>query len=262
MSNPHGSFIWYELVTPDPAASKRFYDSVVGWNIEPQPNGPIDYRMIAAPDGHVGGVMRLTDDMAAGGARPMWLGYVGVDDVDASAASVQAHGGGALVPPTDIPGVGRFAYLRDPQGVSFYVMRGSSDGTSTAFDPAAVGHVTWNELATADPDSAVTFYGREFGWTFDRAMPMGEMGDYRFISHHGTDIGAVMRTAPGTQSGAWSFYFRVRNVTEARDRVLAGGGTVIHGPARVPSGDFIVIAMDPNGAQFGLVGPRSEGTEA
>ena len=72
MANPAGSFIWYELMTPDPAGSKRFYDAVVaGWTIEAQPSGDMDYRMITRSDGgHSGGVLRLTEEMQRHGARP------------------------------------------------------------------------------------------------------------------------------------------------------------------------------------------------
>ena len=76
MSNPHGSFIWYELMSKDPDASKKFYDDVVGWNIGPKAAGDMDYRMISASDGHIGGVLRLTDEMFAHGARPTWLGVL------------------------------------------------------------------------------------------------------------------------------------------------------------------------------------------
>jgi predicted enzyme related to lactoylglutathione lyase len=90
----HGSFIWYELITPDPVGAKAFYDAVVGWNIEPQPSGEMDYRMIGRADGgNAGGVMRLTDEMRGHGARPTWLGYIAVDDVDATVASVEEAGG-------------------------------------------------------------------------------------------------------------------------------------------------------------------------
>ena len=75
-SSDHGSYIWYELLTPDPVGAKAFYDAVVGWNIEAQPSGEMDYRMIGRSDGGMaGGVMRLTDEMASHGARAYlaWL---------------------------------------------------------------------------------------------------------------------------------------------------------------------------------------------
>jgi predicted enzyme related to lactoylglutathione lyase len=124
MPDQNGAFIWYELITPDPDGAKAFYDAVVGWTIEPQPSGELDYRMIGRADGgNAGGVMRLTDDMAAHGARPTWLGYLNVDDVDATVRSIEQAGGKALMPAFDIPNIGRIALVTDPQGAPFYVMK-------------------------------------------------------------------------------------------------------------------------------------------
>src|SRR3954467_12744853 len=108
MANPAGSFIWYELMTPDPAGSKRFYDAVVaGWTIEAQPSGDMDYRMITRSDGgNSGGVLRLTQEMQGHGARPCWLGYLGVPDVDAAVARGEGGGGRALMPGHEIRGGG------------------------------------------------------------------------------------------------------------------------------------------------------------
>src|SRR5215213_6323991 len=94
-SSPRGTFIWYELMSPDPAASKAFYDAVIGWNIDAQSAmpGDLDYRMIKRSDGgNAGGVLKLTDDMVAHGARPTWLGYIYVPDVDAEIAAIEADG--------------------------------------------------------------------------------------------------------------------------------------------------------------------------
>ncbi|MCP4028284.1 MAG: VOC family protein, partial [Sphingomonas sp.] len=106
MTNPHGTPIWYELQSIDPPASKAFYDHVIGWSIgEPTPE--MDYRMIETGHGAVGGVMRLTPEMAAGGARPGWLFYLGVDDADATADAIKAAGGTVHMGPWTMPGVGR-----------------------------------------------------------------------------------------------------------------------------------------------------------
>jgi len=140
MSNPPGTPIWYELVTPDPDGATGFYEHVVGWKIGEPPTGAPDYRMIGVPGGAVGGVLPLTDDMKAAGARPTWLLYLGVEDVDATAEKALSIGAHIFVPPTDIPGVGRFALLADPQGAPFYIMRSDSDQTSTAYAPGKAGH--------------------------------------------------------------------------------------------------------------------------
>lgn len=256
MPNPHGSFIWYELLTKDPGAAKAFYDSVVGWKIDPEPApSGMDYRMIVAADGNVGGVMGLNAEMIAGGARPVWLGYFGVDDVDASVASIVAAGGQVHLPAFDIPGVGRLAMVSDPQGVPFYVMRGASDESSNAYQRMGMEHVSWNELLTSDADAALAFYEKQFGITKVGAMPMGEMGEYSFIGH-GSDeaIGAVMKAPPGAPNG-WGFYFRVPDIHAAKARIEAGGGTIRNGPMEVPGGEIVLQATDPEGVAFGLVAP-------
>lgn len=253
MRNPHGDFIWYELMTRDPGAAKRFYDPVAGWTIEAQASGPMDYRMIDTGDGLVGGTMTLTKDMADHGARPTWLGYIGVDDVDTTVGKVEAQGGKVLMPASDIPDVGRIAMLADPQGNPFYVMRGAVDQVSTSFDPAKAGHAAWNELQTSDFEAAKAFYPDIFGWTLGEVMPMGEMGDYQFIDHGGRQIGAMMKAAPGGRAG-WGFAFFNKDVDTAVERIRELGGKVDQGPMEVPGDQRAVMATDPEGVPFMLVG--------
>lgn len=261
MQNPHGSFIWYELMSPDPDASKAFYDAVVGWDIEPAPSGEMDYRMIhRANGGNAGGVMRLTDEMRGHGALPKWLGYIGVDDVDAAVAAVAASGGKTLMPAWDVEGIGRIAMVTDPQGCPLYLMKpihpaGASDGTSDVFSPDAMGRVGWNELATPDQPAALNFYGRLFGIVDAGRMPMGEMGDYVFLKHHDVPVGAVMRQQPGQPAG-WMFVFRVPSVAASAKAIEQGGGTIIRPPHQVPGDDWLVIATDPHGARFATVGGK------
>jgi predicted enzyme related to lactoylglutathione lyase len=260
-TSAHGSFIWYELLTPDPKAAKAFYDAVVGWDIEPEPAGEIDYRMIRRADGgNAGGVMRLTDEMTSHGARPTWLGYVCVDDVDAAVASTEKSGGKPLMPAFDIPGIGRISLVADPQGAPIYVMKpippeGDGDKVSDVFSTSAKQRVGWNELSTSDPAAARNFYGQQFGWTSDEFMPMGEMGEYRFLDHGGVRIGAVAGTM-AEQQPHWRYYFRVPSIAAAKQAAEERGGTIAMGPHEVPTGDWIIIGLDPQGAEFALVGGK------
>ena len=261
MRNPHGDFIWYELLTNDPAAAKRFYDPVAGWTIANGAVGEIDYRMIDAGDGPVGGTMTLTPEMTGHGARPTWLGYIGVDDVDATIAAIEARGGRVIMPAFDMDGVGRIATVADPQGNPFYVMRDASGEVSTSFDPEKPGHAAWNELQTTDLEVAKEFYPAVFGWTLGDVMPMpvpsevegGEMGDYQFVDHGGRMIGAMMAAPVGAPTG-WSFAFHKRDIDAAVTRIGELGGTVNDGPMEVPGGQRAVMATDPEGVAFMLVG--------
>ena len=82
MSNPKGDFIWYELLTTDADAAQRFYGDVVGWTVSDSGQPGMDYRILDAGDGQAGGLMQINEQMP--GAKPVWLGYVGVPDVDGS----------------------------------------------------------------------------------------------------------------------------------------------------------------------------------
>jgi predicted enzyme related to lactoylglutathione lyase len=254
----HGAFIWYELLTSDPDAAARFYEAIVGWSVRNfEGDGTPDYRIFHASDGDgIAGLMALPAEAAARGARPGWLGYVGVDDVDRTVADARDAGATVHMPPADLPGVGRMAMIADPQGAPLYVMRGASDQASTSFSPTAAGHCSWNELATDDPAAAIDFHKRLFGWTEGESMPMGEMGDYQMLDHGGRSFGAVMRRMPDAPVSAWTFYFRVPAIDEAAARVGPAGGTVLFGPSEIPGGEFILTGVDPQGAVFALVGPR------
>ena len=261
-SSDQGQFIWYELITPDVDAAKAFYDSVVGWNIDSQSNFPNGYRMIGRSDGKsAGGVLPLTQEMQQHGARPVWLSYIYVDDVDDAVRSIEQAGGKTFMPPFDIPGVGRVAMVADPQGAPFYVMKpippeGQPDAKSDVFSVDQPQRVRWNELSTSDQDGAIRFYTSQFGWTQEGGMPMGEMGEYKFINHDGVMIGAVMRKPPQMPVTAWTYYIGVDDIDRAAKAVTDGGGRILHGPIEIPGGEYSLNAMDPQGAAFGLVGPR------
>ena len=111
MPNKHGDFIWYELLTSDANAAQKFYGSVLEWSFADSGTPDMDYRIISAPEHHIAGVMAITKDMEDHGARPTWLGYIAVDDVDKCVESVQHGSGKTLMPAMDVPNVGRIAMI-------------------------------------------------------------------------------------------------------------------------------------------------------
>jgi uncharacterized protein len=267
MSNQHGDFIWYELLTKDADAAGEFYGAVIGWTSTNSGQPGMDYRFFSSGDGSdpkdgVGGYMAITQEMAAGGARPAWVGYIAVDDVDASIANIASAGGNLLMPAMDLESVGRMAMVTDPQGAPFYIMKGTSDEASHSFATTAptVGHCAWNELATSDPKAALGFYSKQFGWSAAGEMDMGEMGAYRFIqaSDQRFMIGAAYQKVEADPHSHWLFYFRAPNLDNAMATITGRGGKIYMEPVPLPEGpDFSLIAYDPDGAPFGLVGPRS-----
>ncbi len=259
------SFIWYELMTTDPDAAAGFYGEVVGWKIADGPDpqsGDQDYRMIVRDDGgNAGGVLRLSKEMCDAGAAPMWIPYLYTNDVDALLKTIQSEGGTLQMPPTDLP-VGRIAMVTDPQGVPIYVMdpippAGAPDAVSDVFSPDARQRVSWNELASPDLNASKAFYARHFGFEFNDVMSMGDMDDYCFIDRADVRLGAIMQRQDDGQPGAWLMYFRVPSIAAANAAIVKQGGNVLLPPHEVPTGDWVLIATDPQGAGFGLVGAQS-----
>ena len=112
-----GAFSWCELLTTDVEAAKKFYSELFGWNIEPVTDAlhqDMQYNLVKVDGTEIGGIMAVPPQ--AEGMPPSWGTYVTVDDVDAAAAKARELGGDVLVPLTDIPEVGRFCVIKDPQG--------------------------------------------------------------------------------------------------------------------------------------------------
>ncbi len=256
MTNRDGTPIWYELMTDAPDPAQVFYGRVMGWTYQTPPGGmERDYRTFSIDGAGVGGVMKAPEGAAF---APIWAVYFGVADVDAMAAKVTDLGGRIHMQPQDIPGVGRFAFVADPQGAMFYLMRGDSDEDSTAFAPMKAGHCSWNELVTSDQTAALEFYEQLFGWKKTGAMPMGEMGEYTFIGSGEDTIGAMMNARDREAAPFWNFAFTVPDIDAAKAAVESGGGTVLQGPMELPGdeGDWLIQTRDPQGAKVMFTGKR------
>jgi hypothetical protein len=260
MANPDGTPIWFELTTPDQDAAQDFYEAVAGWRIAPSPMPEHGgYRIAGAGDGEaVGGIMAPPPGTAG---MPGWTLYFAANDVDAVAARVTRLGGTLFMAPMDIPHVGRFAVVGDPQGVAFSIMQGASPEGSTAFrtigSDASLGHGVWIELATPDPDGALAFYAALFGWSKQGAMPMGAMGDYVFLgTRDGVRPGAMMSSTTTGAPARWNWYVQVPDIDAAIAAAQEKGGTLIQGPDQIPGGDYSANLDDEQGFRIGIVGPR------
>ncbi|MGH6818694.1 MAG: VOC family protein [Methylovirgula sp.] len=248
-----GKFVWYELMTSDPAAAENFYKHVVGWGAREAEMPNLRYTLFTAGAVPVAGLMALSPEAGAAGVRPGWLGYVSVGDVDADVARVEQAGGKVHHAPADIPGVGRFAVLADPQGAAFALFKPSEQGQSPA--QMTPGHIGWHELHAADGGRAFEFYSGLFGWGKGDALNMGPMGIYQLFNAGGPAIGGTFTKPAQEPTPYWLYYFTVSDIDEAAARVKATGGKVINGPQEVPGGAWTIQGLDPQGAMFALVAP-------
>jgi len=242
-------------MTTDTKAAKAFYAKVMGW--EPRDTGApgTPYTLFTVGGEAVCGLTDLRDDARRAGAPPKWIGYVGVDDVDAAADQVKRLGGAVYVPPTSIPGISRFSVVADPQQATFVLCKWLQPGEDKPVDPNAAGRVGWHELLAANWERAFQFYSALFGW--QRADADSEAANtYRQFSAGGQAIGSMYTKPASVPMPFWLYYFNTNDVDAAAKRLTAGGGRILEGPIGVPGGSRVARCVDPQGAMFALVGKR------
>lgn len=248
---PRGRICWTELTTTDPKAALAFYKATVGWGTQPWEMDP-SYVMLTARGTPVGGLTALSDQAKRMGASPSWMMSVAVPDVDASVRQAVSLGARTSVEPQDIPTMGRFAVLKDPQGATFAVF--TSKGEIPGHDgPSKPGEFSWHELATSDPQKAWSFYQQLFGWDKMDAMDMGATGIYQMFGRAGEMLGG-MYNKPREMMGSpnWLNYALVPDVDSAVKVVQRLGGKVLNGPMDIPGGGRIAQCLDPQGVAFAL----------
>lgn len=119
--NEPGAFCWNELATRDVERARAFYTGLFGWEPNVQPFEGTEYTSFTMHGQPVGGMIQMNEQW--GEIPPHWMVYFAVEDCDRSAERARELGGEVKVPPTDIPGVGRFAVLQDPQGAVLSIIR-------------------------------------------------------------------------------------------------------------------------------------------
>jgi uncharacterized protein len=258
MANSHGRFVWYELTTTDMQAANAFYTAVVGWGTRDASMAGLPYTVFTAGNASVSGMMELPKDARKTGERPMWIGYICVDDVDAAADRIERLGGAVHVPPQDILYVSRFSVVSDPQMATFALFKWQSPGNEQPINLRTRGHVGWHELLAHDWEKAWAIYSELFGWQKAEAN-VGAMGAYQQFSAGGQTIGGMMTKPPTVPVSCWLYYFNVGDIDAAVKRVKAGGGQVLRGPIEVLDSNWIVQCADPQGAIFALAGHRGFG---
>jgi predicted enzyme related to lactoylglutathione lyase len=237
-----GKFLWFELSTPDIARARSFYADVIGWTSRGLPAGPVTYDMIFFGDS----LDTMVGSYSPSAGAAQWTSCVSVRELDATVARATAHGGAIAEPITEVPGVGRRATIRDPQGaVLCLLQRFQDDKPDVAW--AKPGEFFWNELRTADPRAAVAFYGAVLGYTHEA------MGDYHVLSASGAGRAGV--TAARGEPPHWLSYVMSDDVDATIARVVPAGGRVATQPTDIPGIGRYAVLRDPAGASLAVMKP-------
>jgi|HubBroStandDraft_1064217.scaffolds.fasta_scaffold00634_18 uncharacterized protein len=242
-----GRFVWHELLTTDTAGAAAFYSKVLPWRTAP--SSMPGYTVWMAGQSQIGGLQALPADNGA--TPPHWLMYVGTPNVDATCAKAQSLGARTVKAPEDIPNVGRFAVLADPQGATFAVFTPGAGPPPGPQPPQ--GSFSWHELATTDGAAAMRFYAEVFGWRKGPSHHMGDgVGDYQLFEYGGNQVGGIYNLQGAGMPSSWLSYVHVANCDRAVAAAKAAGGRVINGPMEVPGGSWIAVMGDPQGGAFAV----------
>lgn len=250
MSHSIGKFVWFELVSHDIARAKVFYSELFGWKLGEMPMDFGPYTLFDAGQGPVAGAM------AADGGSSRWETYVSVDDVDAVAARVVAHGGRREGSPVDVPGVGRMAAVVDPTGARLSLYS-SADGDQPDA-PTRPGEFVWNELVTDDPVRAVKFYRDVLGYGV-QARDMGPRGTYHVLTQGEAMRAGVMAKPMPEAPTAWLPYVHVAKVDELAARATTLGAQVVSPPTDIAGVGRFAVLVDPTGAAIAVLTPLPRG---
>jgi hypothetical protein len=189
---------------------------------------------------------------APAGTPPFWSLYIGTPDLDATVAAAQRLGAKLCKEATEIPTIGRFAILTDPQGAAFTLFT-PFDESAPGNAPPPIGDFSWHELGTTDFEAAFRFYSELFGWQEMERMDMGPNGIYFIFGWDGEQRGGMYNQPPGMPGPPnWLSYASVANTDASVARAKAAGGRIINGPMDVPGEGRVAIMMDPQGAVFAV----------
>ncbi len=238
-----GRFVWREALTTDVNATCTFYKALFGWTLKPVDMGGMTYTLIHLGENQIGGIMGQPPGMK--GAPSFWMSYCSVEDVDAAAVRCTEAGGKVMMPPHDIPDVGRFAALQDPTGAHVTAWKSKTPGDGPG--KPEVGDFCWETLGTTDVAGAKTFYNKVFGWT---NKPFAGGGSEVFTAGE-HDVATLMAPPPGVPSH-WMTFVVVANLAASNAKVLELGGKVMMDKVPVPGMGAFSVIQDPTGAAIGL----------
>ena len=228
---PDGTPCWVDVAGP----SGEFYATLFGW--EPRPLDD-SYTVFEIRGLAVAGLRT--------GEPAGWLPYLATGDADATGARVAEAGGTVLRPPTGVATAARTALVADPAGAVFGLWeRFGLPGAQLVNEP---GTACWVELATPQPDRAVAFYGKAFGW-LDRPGELDRGHTYTELYDNDRVMAGLV---PGDGPASWEVSFLVAACAAAVERATVGGGRLVAPIEDLPIGRVAAIA-DPHGARVRLV---------
>lgn len=249
-----GTFSWTDVSTTDQEAAKAFYSALFGWETEDMPAGEgVTYTMAKLQGTNVAAISPQPPQQRDAGVPPMWNSYITVESADRALERAQQLGATVHASAFDVFDAGRMGVVQDPQGAFFEVWEPKRHiGAGLVNAPGAL---TWNELASPDPEGSGSFYGELFGWTLE---PMqGTDMPYLLIKASDGRTNGGVRPAAEQEPTYWLPYFGTDDLDAAVAKIGELGGDTLMGPTDIGVGNIAAV-RDPQGAVFALYAGRFE----
>jgi len=247
-----GTFCWLELATQDQPAARTFYTALFGWEAVEYPIGEgRTYTMLRLGGRDAAALYQMSPPNETPDTPPNWLGYIAVENADATVKQIADAGGSVLMGPFDVEQMGRMAVAQDTTGAAFAVWQPLTHGGAAVMnEPGSLG---WMQLNASDPAKAEAFYTRVFGWGV-RRDPMPQGGDYLTFSVGQVPFAGAMALPPGLDAPShWLTYFAVADVDATHAQATSLGATSYVPPTDIPSLARFAVIGDPQGAVFAVV---------
>ena len=242
-----GKFVWADLVTDDALAAQKFYTALFGWKF-------YDYGgyLIGRNDDRPMCGMFQRPRPADPNAKPRWLGYISVGNVERAKEAVTKAGGRVLATPQKMPKRGEQAVFADPEGALFGVIRSSAgDPQDFLADP---GDWIWIQLLSRDGRKAAEFYRAVGGYTIVENNETNKLSDYVLTSEgYARATVRTIRTDDARLRPTWLPFVRVKNVGESVALTKQLGGKVWIEPTPDLFDGKVAVIADPTGAAIGIL---------
>ena len=232
-----GSFLWFDLVTSDPAKVGTYYEKLFGWKIS-KAAGEDNYDLITNRGTLIGGIASIKGDEQA-----VWLGSLSVASVPKAIGKVKQLGGKILEPAQKVDDRGIIAIVEDNMGAALVLLdTGSRDPVSRS---PKLGDWLWTDLFTKNIEKSSKFYKELVGLKHKRVTNKKKK-QIDLLSLDGKIKSGMVKIPWKHVTPTWLPYIRVKNVTTTMKRSVQLGGKIFH---KFKDG---AILLDPTGAAFGI----------
>ena len=250
---PHGMFCWPELSAMNVQKAKSFYSDLFGWGLEESPmdeDGNV-YIMLKQSGVDIGAMYQGKSELEKAQMITHWLGYISVDDVDATVSKVKDLGGTVEIQPMEVFTAGRMAVINDPGGARLALWQGKEHKGSKLI--GSTGTVCWNELATREIDACKNFYQGLFEWQA-QAKPVDGM-DYTLFMLNDKSVSGMLEMTKewGEMPSHWMTYFAVDDCDKSAEKASSLGGEVCVPPTDIEGVGRFSVITDPQGAVFSVI---------